>query len=83
MEWITGKIYRTRISRAHTGRLSDISIEDCQALLGRVNEFYVPALNDAPHVLVHGDLQASNIIVNKDVDVEWCVLLVATPYQRN
>jgi hypothetical protein len=72
LEWITDKIYRTRIHRSRQGNLPGVSVNDCEALLYRISEFHLPAFDDAPRVLVHGDLHASNIIMNGQ-QVEWSV----------
>jgi hypothetical protein len=70
LEWITNKIYRTRMQRSIQGKLPGVSVNDCEALLRRMSDFHLPAFDDAPHVLVHGDLHHSNIIINKQ-QVEW------------
>jgi hypothetical protein len=70
LEWITNKIYRTRMQRFIQGKLPGVSVNDCEALLRRISDFHLPAFDDAPHVLVHGDLHHSNIIINKQ-QVEW------------
>jgi len=75
LDWIVGKIQRTRIARAGTGPLFDISREECEALLQRVSDFHLPHLDNAPYVLVHGDLHASNIIINEAMKVERKVLV--------
>ncbi|KAI0430527.1 hypothetical protein F5Y09DRAFT_226845 [Xylaria sp. FL1042] len=66
LKWVTDKIYRTRTKRSLEGRLPGISVDDCLALQQSISRFHLPALDDAPHVLVHGDLHPSNIIVNGD-----------------
>jgi hypothetical protein len=70
VEWITKKIYRTRMDRSVQGNLPGVSVNDCEALLRRISDFHLPDFDDAAHVLVHGDLHPSNIIVNKQ-QVEW------------
>jgi aminoglycoside phosphotransferase (APT) family kinase protein len=32
--------------------------------MGCMSDFYLPAFDDWPYVLVHGDLQPFNIIIN-------------------
>ncbi|KAI0103701.1 hypothetical protein GGR51DRAFT_524126 [Nemania sp. FL0031] len=64
LKWVTDKIYRTRTKRALSGHLLEISVDDCLELQRDVSRFHLPEFDDAPHVLVHGDLQPSNIIVN-------------------
>jgi aminoglycoside phosphotransferase (APT) family kinase protein len=70
VEWITNKINRTRIRRSIQGSLPGVSVNDCTALLHRISDFHLPAFDDCPHVLVHGDLHPSNIIINNQ-QVEW------------
>ena len=65
VEWITNKINRTRIHRSIQGNLPRVSVNDCTALLHRISDFHLLAFDDGPHVLVHGDLHPSNIIINK------------------
>ncbi|KAI1770581.1 hypothetical protein F4818DRAFT_446197 [Hypoxylon cercidicola] len=64
-EWIRNKIYRTRIRRSIQGNLPGVAVNDCEALLRRISDFHLPAFDDGPHVLVHGDLHPSNIIINE------------------
>ena len=35
-----------------------------------VSEFWIPDLDDAPHVLVHGDLSGNNIIVDGNFNIQ-------------
>lgn len=70
LAWITSKIQRTRTSRAMKGNLPGVSVSECEALRNRIADFHLPAFDDAPHVLVHGDLHISNIIVLNQ-RVEW------------
>lgn len=56
---------RTRVRRCAKGALPGIPTSDCEALLQRVAEFHLPALDQEPCVLVHGDLQPSNIIIHE------------------
>jgi hypothetical protein len=58
------------------GQLPGISVEECEALRLRISDFHLPNLDDAPHVLIHGDMNPSNIIVG-DQQVE-CVLDLGT-----
>jgi aminoglycoside phosphotransferase (APT) family kinase protein len=62
-KWISDKIHRTRISRHQAGSLPQVSLEECKDLLRRLPDFHLPEYDDSPAVLVHGDLQCSNIIV--------------------
>lgn len=52
------------------GNLPGVSLNDCEALLRRISEFHLLEFDDGPNVLVHGDLQTSNIIINEQ-KVEW------------
>jgi aminoglycoside phosphotransferase (APT) family kinase protein len=35
-----------------------------------VSEFWIPDLDDAPHVLLHGDLSGNNIIVDGNLNIQ-------------
>ncbi|KAI1127471.1 hypothetical protein F5Y10DRAFT_194208 [Nemania abortiva] len=72
LKWITGKISRTRTKRAENGTLPGVSLDDCRALQDDISRYHLPAFDDAPHVLIHGDLNPTNIII-KGEEVE-CVL---------
>jgi hypothetical protein len=65
IEWITKKIYRTRMRRSIQGNLPGVSVNDCEALQRHISDFHLPAFDDGPHVLVHGDLHPSYIIINE------------------
>ncbi|OAQ98759.1 hypothetical protein LLEC1_05794 [Akanthomyces lecanii] len=64
LDWITSKINRTRIRKAEQGKLEGISVSDAEKLKAQTPSFHLPPLDTAPYVLVHGDLQPSNIIMN-------------------
>ncbi|KAI4859648.1 hypothetical protein F4820DRAFT_439108 [Hypoxylon rubiginosum] len=49
---------------------SVVTVNDCEAFLRRISDFHLPTFDDGPHVLVHGDLHPSNIIINEQ-QVEW------------
>ncbi|KAI0964737.1 hypothetical protein F4678DRAFT_455113 [Xylaria arbuscula] len=63
LKWVSDKIFRTRTARSMNGSLPGISVDDCQALFHEISRYHIPGLDDALHVLVHGDLHPSNIIV--------------------
>lgn len=68
-EWITSKIDR-RIARAQdSGDFYSGTIAGCQRQKELLPEYWIPELDRAPHVLVHGDLSASNIIVDENHNV--------------
>ncbi|ATY64096.1 kinase-like domain [Cordyceps militaris] len=66
LDWITSKIIRTRVNRVQQGNLEGISLSDAENLKAQISLFHLPHLDNAPYVLVHGDLQPSNIIMNDE-----------------
>ena len=68
-EYITNKIER-KIDRAKANTFPDGTLSECQEQLRLAEKYFLPEFDDAPHVLVHGDLSANTIIVHKDFDVE-------------
>lgn len=53
-----------------SGKYAGRGIEGCRKQLDLLNEFWDLDLDTAPHVLIHGDLSDTNIIVNGNSDVE-------------
>ncbi|ATY58608.1 kinase-like domain [Cordyceps militaris] len=66
LDWITGKITRSRVNRAAEGKLQGLSLSDAERLKSQIPDFHLPCFDQEPRVLVHGDLKASNIIMNGD-----------------
>ena len=56
--------------RALGGKYAGGGVEGCRKQLDLLDEFWDSDLNTAPHVLIHGDLSDTNIIVNGNLDVE-------------
>jgi aminoglycoside phosphotransferase (APT) family kinase protein len=67
-DWITAKI-RRKIIRAQNGTLPGGTVAECEHQLELVENYWVPELDNRPHVLVHGDLSGNNIIVDQDQSV--------------
>ncbi|KAI0190542.1 hypothetical protein F4808DRAFT_444585 [Astrocystis sublimbata] len=65
LKWVADKIIRTRITRSTSGFLPGISVDDCETLYREISKYHLSELDDAPHVLIHGDLHPSNIIVEE------------------
>lgn len=59
-----------KISRAKNDRLPGATVQECEHQKAMLPEFWIPALDNAPHVLVHGDLSANNIIVSDQLEVQ-------------
>lgn len=50
------------------------TVAECEDQKNLVAEYWIPGLDTAPHVLVHGDLSGNNIIVADDTfAVKRCV----------
>jgi len=60
--------------RSMAGNLPGVSVDDCKALLHLVSSYHIPAFDKQPHVLVHGDLQPSNMIVNEQ-QLKWHAIM--------
>lgn len=79
---ITAKLQR-KIKRAEKGQYPGGNAESCIKQLDLLERYWIPELDSAPRVLVHGDLSANNVIVDKDSNlVRWsthvalCIVLV-------
>ncbi|KAB5558337.1 hypothetical protein GE09DRAFT_1237695 [Coniochaeta sp. 2T2.1] len=85
LNWITCKINR-KIVRAKANTLPGGTVAECEDQKNLVAEYWIPELDAAPHVLVHGDLSGNNIIVADDdtfavksiIDLGWAELV---PFQ--
>lgn len=62
---ITAKLQR-KIKRAEKGQYAGGNAESCIKQLDLLEKYWIPELDTAPRVLVHGDLSANNVIVDKD-----------------
>jgi aminoglycoside phosphotransferase (APT) family kinase protein len=58
------KIQR-KIERAEKGKYSGGDVRSCKKQMSLLERYWIPHLDKAPRVLVHGDLSANNIIVGK------------------
>ncbi|KAJ8068033.1 hypothetical protein OCU04_003610 [Sclerotinia nivalis] len=67
--YITNRIDR-KIERALRHDYPGGDVESCRRQLALLEEFWDSALDMAPHVLIHGDLSDSNIIVDGDANVK-------------
>ncbi|KAB5570378.1 hypothetical protein GE09DRAFT_1171077 [Coniochaeta sp. 2T2.1] len=82
LNWITSKINR-KIVRAKANTLPGGTVAECEDQKNLVAEYWIPELDTAPHVLVHGDLSGNNIIVADDdtfavksiIDLGWAELV--------
>ncbi|KAK4150671.1 hypothetical protein C8A00DRAFT_36730 [Chaetomidium leptoderma] len=62
LEWITYKIDR-KIARAESNELRGGTFIECKDQKQLIPKYWMPDLDNAPHVLVHGDISGNNIIV--------------------
>ncbi|KAK4196842.1 hypothetical protein QBC40DRAFT_4251 [Triangularia verruculosa] len=62
LEWITYKINR-KIARTKSNELRGGTVTKCEDQKQLISKYWMPDLNNAPHVLVHGDISGNNIIV--------------------
>jgi aminoglycoside phosphotransferase (APT) family kinase protein len=67
LEWMTAKLNR-RIARAQAGTYM-LSVAACEQQRDLIPRYRIPEFDNAPHILVHGDLSANNIIVGDDNSV--------------
>lgn len=65
LDWIESKIHR-KITRAQAGSLPGGTVAECKRQMELTKSYWIPELDTAPHVLVHGDLSGNNIIVDGD-----------------
>ncbi|KAG6012491.1 hypothetical protein E4U43_007776 [Claviceps pusilla] len=65
LDWIQSKIRRKmgRVWKQHS--LSGVTVADCQQQLDLIEKYWMPELDSAPFVLIHGELNQHNIIVDK------------------
>lgn len=63
LDWIESKI-RRKITRAQEGCLPGGTVAECKRQMELIKSYWVPELDTAPHVLVHGDLSGNNVIVD-------------------
>lgn len=76
-EYIATKIDR-KLFRAEKGELRGGTVAECLEQKRLIPDYWLPQLNDAFHVLVHGDLSANNVIINEHFDVKWYVHRVSS-----
>ncbi|KAK4189872.1 hypothetical protein QBC35DRAFT_379302 [Podospora australis] len=62
LEWITYKIDR-KIARAKSNEPRGGTVTECEDQKQLIPKYWMPELDNAPHVLVHGDIAGNNIIV--------------------
>ncbi|KFY00197.1 hypothetical protein O988_03455 [Pseudogymnoascus sp. VKM F-3808] len=67
--YITTLIDR-KIKRARDNKLPGATVSECLDQQSLIAEYLLPDLDQAPCVLVHGDLTAENIIVGQDFNVK-------------
>ncbi|KAI1173342.1 hypothetical protein F4777DRAFT_558127 [Nemania sp. FL0916] len=68
-EFITKKIHR-KIARARANSLPFGTLSECEDQKALIPKYFLPEFDNGPHVLVHGDLSANNIIVSQSWDVQ-------------
>ncbi|KAL8905760.1 MAG: hypothetical protein Q9207_002429 [Kuettlingeria erythrocarpa] len=66
------KIHR-KLFRAEKGELGGGTVAECLEQKRLIQDYWLPQLDDAFHVLVHGDLSANNVIFDEHLDVK-CVI---------
>ena len=71
-EYITKMIDR-KIARAREKNLRGGTVSECLDQRSLTQEYWIPELDDASHVMVHGDLSANNIVVDEHLHVKWSV----------
>ncbi|KAF6811184.1 hypothetical protein CSOJ01_05863 [Colletotrichum sojae] len=71
-DWIKAKINR-KIARAKAGTLPGGTVAECQQQMQLVQKYWIPELDDAPHILVHGDLSSNNVIVDDYCNVKGII----------
>ncbi|KAM3417083.1 hypothetical protein BST61_g8659 [Cercospora zeina] len=76
--WMTNKIDR-KIARAERDDLPFGTKAQCEQQKSLMQRYWIPDLDDCPHVLVHGDLSSQNIIVDDDFAVRKLNHLRPTP----
>ncbi|KAH0337199.1 hypothetical protein KCU81_g8173, partial [Aureobasidium melanogenum] len=73
---VTVKIQR-KIERAEKGSYIGGNVESCKRQMSLLENYWIPHLDEAPRVLVHGDLSANNILVDQHsnlrsiIDLGW------------
>ncbi len=68
-DYITTRIKR-KIERAERHEYRGGDAEGCQKQLSFIEKYWVPDLDEAPHVLVHGDLSPNNIVVDEEFNLK-------------
>ncbi|KFY67772.1 hypothetical protein V497_00236 [Pseudogymnoascus sp. VKM F-4516 (FW-969)] len=66
----TTTLINRKIKRAQDSKLPGATVSECLGQQSLISEYLVPDLDQAPCVLVHGDLTAENIIVDQDFNVK-------------
>jgi hypothetical protein len=74
ISYITTRINR-KIARARDNKLPSATVDECLDQQSLITEYLLPSLDQAPCVLVHGDLTTENIIVDEEFNVKAYVLL--------
>lgn len=59
-----------KLTRAKEGNYSGGGVQSCIKQMDLLEKYWIPHLDAAPRVLVHGDLSPNNIIVDEDFDVK-------------
>ena len=71
-QYITSKIDE-KLCQAKSHGVSDRTVEECREAQRMPDQYMEPELDDSPHVLIHGDLRAANIVVDSDFNVQMYV----------
>jgi len=69
ISYIMTRINR-KIARARDNRLPSATVDECLDQQSLITEYLLPSLDQAPCVLVHGDLTTENIIVDEEFNVK-------------
>ena len=75
LDWITSKIDR-KIARAKAKQFPHGTMSECEEQKALILRYWVPEIDEAPHVLVHGDLSTNNIIVDDSSEVKRCEFML-------
>ena len=73
LDWINSRIGR-KIIRATKKTIPGATLAECEMQRSMISDFWIPELDHAPHVLVHGDLSVNNIIMDKNFDLQGLVI---------
>ena len=62
-----------KLCQAKRHGVSDRTVEECREAQRTHDQYLEPELDDSPHVLIHGDLRAANIVIDSNFNVQMYV----------